>query len=189
VPPGADHKSAVLSTPQICLQKIEMKEDHISCLFKDTRIKKASWKSQSNTYKLKWVLFFIVDYESCFFCLSPSFSSLIFQFFAFFTYGYTIYIRTNPVAMGGFGGLSPPNEALWISGILLNVIMPSPPAQTQSPPQNCKAPYWKLSGDGSDTNPPCFVKFSALLRWFLISSEPTAWLFDSLLIPGDQTKN
>ena len=32
--------------------------------------------------------------------------------------------------------------------------MSSPPAQTQSPPQNRKSPYWKLSGDGSDMDTP-----------------------------------
>jgi len=42
VPPGADHKSAALSTPQICLQNDQTKGDHISCLFKDLRINQAS---------------------------------------------------------------------------------------------------------------------------------------------------
>jgi len=53
--------------------KFEMKEDYISRKFKDIRIKKASWKSQSNTHKLKWALFFIVEYNSCFFYLSLPF--------------------------------------------------------------------------------------------------------------------
>jgi len=82
VPPGADHKSAALSTPQTCLQKFQMKV-HVSRLFKDIRINKAPSKSQSNTHKLKCVFFLIVDYDSCFFCLSPLFSSIIFLFFAF----------------------------------------------------------------------------------------------------------
>jgi len=62
---------------------------HVSCLFKDTRINKAPSKSQSYTNKLKCVLFLIVDYDSCFFCLSPPFSSLIFLLFAFFAWAYT----------------------------------------------------------------------------------------------------
>jgi len=56
---------------------------------KDIKINKASSKSQSNINKLKYVLFLIVDYDSCFFCLSPPFSSLIFLFFAFFASAYT----------------------------------------------------------------------------------------------------
>jgi len=40
-----------------------MKQDHVSCLFKDIRMNKASWRPQSNTHKLKRVLFFIVDCE------------------------------------------------------------------------------------------------------------------------------
>ena len=31
---GADHKLAALSTTQICLQELKMKEDHVSCLAK-----------------------------------------------------------------------------------------------------------------------------------------------------------
>jgi len=38
---------------------------------KDVTNNKASWTSQSSTYKLKGVLFFILDYGSWFFCLSP----------------------------------------------------------------------------------------------------------------------
>jgi len=86
VPPGADHKSAALSTSQICLQKFWMKI-HVSCLFKDIRINKAPSKSQSNTHKLKCVLVLIVDYDSCFFCLSPPFSSLNFSIFCFLCIG------------------------------------------------------------------------------------------------------
>jgi len=40
--PGPTIKSASLSTPQICLQKFKMKEDHVSCVFKDIKINKAS---------------------------------------------------------------------------------------------------------------------------------------------------
>ena len=58
-------------------------------MIKDIRINSASLKSQSNTHKLKWVLFLIVDYDTCFLCLSPPFSLLIFVFFAFFIYAYT----------------------------------------------------------------------------------------------------
>jgi len=72
VPLGADYKIAALFTPKICLQEFEMKEDHVSCLLKDIRINIAFGRSQPNTHKLKWVLFFIVDYESCFLCLSPT---------------------------------------------------------------------------------------------------------------------
>jgi len=42
VPPGAYHKIAALFTPKICLQEFEMKEDHVSCLFIDIKINKAS---------------------------------------------------------------------------------------------------------------------------------------------------
>ena len=41
MPPGADHKNAALCTPQICLQEMEMKEDHVSNLFKIWVIKHA----------------------------------------------------------------------------------------------------------------------------------------------------
>jgi len=34
MPPAADHKSAALSTFQICLQEVKMKGDHVSCLWK-----------------------------------------------------------------------------------------------------------------------------------------------------------
>jgi len=69
VPPVADHE---ISTPQIW-QDSKTKEDYISCLFKDIGITKSSSRSQSNTQKLKWVLFFIVDYESCFFLFVATF--------------------------------------------------------------------------------------------------------------------
>ena len=123
MPPWSDHKRAALSIPQICLQKLKMK-DHASRLFKDVRVNKAYWKSQSNTHKLKWVLFLIVDYESCFFDLWPPFSSLIFLHFAFFAYAY----KTRHVSSNFF---------------------------------------------------PC---------WFLVSGNPSAWLFNSLLIPSHQKK-
>jgi len=32
------------------------------------------------------------------------------------------------------------------------------------------------------------VSSNILPCWFLVSGKPTAWLFNSLLIPGDQTK-
>jgi len=32
------------------------------------------------------------------------------------------------------------------------------------------------------------VSSNVLPCWFLVSGKPTAWLFNSLLIPGDQTK-
>jgi len=34
------------------------------------------------------VLFYIVDFDSCFFWMLPPSSSLVFYFFAFFTYAY-----------------------------------------------------------------------------------------------------
>jgi len=83
---GVARLSATLSTSQSCLQEFEMKDDHVSCLFK--RISKASSRSQSNHHKLKSVLFYIVDYESCFLCLSPPSSLLLFPFFALFAYTY-----------------------------------------------------------------------------------------------------
>jgi len=38
---GVARLSAALFTSQIRLQKFKMKEDHVSCLFKDIRINKA----------------------------------------------------------------------------------------------------------------------------------------------------
>ena len=40
-----------------------MKKDHVSCLFKDIRINKASSKSQANKNKLKCVLLFVVEHR------------------------------------------------------------------------------------------------------------------------------
>jgi len=78
-----------------------MKEDQISCLFIDIRIIKAFGRSQSNTHKLKWVLFFIVDYESYFFLLVASFFIATFpNFFAFFTYAYmdpTCFVKCSSI--------------------------------------------------------------------------------------------
>jgi len=34
--------SAALSTTQICFQKFKMKEDYVSCIFKDISVNKAS---------------------------------------------------------------------------------------------------------------------------------------------------
>jgi len=62
---------------------------HVSCLFKDIRINKAPSKLQTHTNNLKCVFFLIVDYDSCFFYLSPPFSSIIFLFSAFFAWAYT----------------------------------------------------------------------------------------------------
>ena len=63
------------------------------------------------------------------------------------------------VSRGSFGGLSPPNKSPsppkwnmkhYKSVEFLSIFsMSSHPAQMQSPPQKRKAPYWKLSGDGS----------------------------------------
>jgi len=75
------HKIAALFTLKICLQEFKMKEDHVSCLFKDIRIDKASWTSRLNTHKLKWLLFFIFDYKSSFFCLLPFSWWLFFRLF------------------------------------------------------------------------------------------------------------
>jgi len=53
------------------------------------RNNKASWTSQSNTQKLKGVLFLILDYESCFLCLLATLLVITFpSFSAFFTYAY-----------------------------------------------------------------------------------------------------
>ena len=95
-PRSQRNKYCLFHPLKICLQKFKMKGDHVSFFFKDIRINKASWNSQSDTHKLKWVLFIIVDYEYCFFCLSPPFSSLIFLFFAFLTYA---YIGTRHVSL------------------------------------------------------------------------------------------
>jgi len=59
-----------------------MKEDHVSCLFKDIRINKAPSKSQSSSNKLKCVLFFVVDYESAF-LLVATFLIINFSIFCF----------------------------------------------------------------------------------------------------------
>ena len=78
---GVARPSAALPTSQISLQEFKVKEDHASCLFKDIRMNKTSWRSQSNTHKLICISFFIIDYyNSCFICLSPSSSSLHFLF-------------------------------------------------------------------------------------------------------------
>jgi len=45
------------------------------------RNNEASWTSQSNTHKLKGVLFLILDYESCFLLMLATCSSLLFLFF------------------------------------------------------------------------------------------------------------
>jgi len=34
LPPGADHKSATLSAPKICLEEFKMKEDHVFNYFR-----------------------------------------------------------------------------------------------------------------------------------------------------------
>jgi len=83
--PGSTIKVPPFLPLKFAYKNLKWKKIMFSCLFKDIRIDKASWKSQSNTHKLKRVLFFIVDYESCFFWLSPPSSSSIFLFFAFFT--------------------------------------------------------------------------------------------------------
>ena len=58
----------------------------------------------------------------------------------------------SPVAMGAFGGLSPPNKAPippnWNMRHYESVEFLSIFALT-SPPHKRKAPYWKVSGDGS----------------------------------------
>ena len=68
----------------------------------------------------------------------------------------------SPVATGGFWGFNPPNKALsppkWNMKhykqieILSIFRVSSPPHKPKAPPQKCKAPYWKLSGDGSVVN-------------------------------------
>jgi len=60
-----------------------MKEDHVSFLFEDSRINKASLRSQSNTHKLKWSCFSLSIMSLAFFCLSPPSSLLFFLFFCF----------------------------------------------------------------------------------------------------------
>jgi len=69
-----------------------MKEGYVLRIFKDIRINKAPWKSQSNYHKLKRVLFFIVEYESSFFCLSPPLLLFIFPFLL----SLHTHIRTGP---------------------------------------------------------------------------------------------
>jgi len=59
-------------------------KDHASCLFKDIRITKASWRLQPKTHKLKLVLVFIVDYESCFFLLVATFLIVTFPILLLF---------------------------------------------------------------------------------------------------------
>ena len=50
-------------------------------LIRDIRNNKASWSPESNTHKLKWILFFIRDHESRFFCLFAIFLIIVFIFF------------------------------------------------------------------------------------------------------------
>jgi len=90
----------------------------------DIRINKTSWKSQSRTHKLKWIVFFIFNYEFCF----SACRHLPHHYFFYFLLSLRVYIQ--------------------------------------------------IRHDSSDF----------LLCCFLISSKPTASFFNSLLIPGDQTK-
>ena len=84
VPSGADHKSAAFSTRRQIWQEFKIKEDPDSYFFKKTRITKASWRSHSNTHKLKWVLFFDVNYDSCFFLLVANLFIITFPIFLLF---------------------------------------------------------------------------------------------------------
>jgi len=77
--PGPTTKVPPFETPQICLQHLD-KNNHILCLL-NIRNNKAFWTSESNTHTLKYVLFFILSFKSCFFCLSLTFSLLVFLFF------------------------------------------------------------------------------------------------------------
>ena len=74
-----------------------MKEDHVSCLFKDVRINKAFWTSLSNTYTLKGILFFIVDYyESYFFSARRHLPHYYFsKLFCFLMHVWTQHVSSN----------------------------------------------------------------------------------------------
>ena len=66
---------------------------------------------------------------------------------------------SSHIAMGSFWGLSPPNKTpsppTWnmkhckLVEILLNLNVNPPLHERKAPPHKCKAPYWRLSGDGS----------------------------------------
>ena len=90
--PGQTIKGAALSTPQMW-QEFKMKEDHVSCSFKDIRITKGSWKWQSNTHRLKWFLFLLSIMILAFFCWSPPSSLLLGLFFLFLmcVYGPSVF--------------------------------------------------------------------------------------------------
>ena len=62
MPPGADIKVPAFLLIKFAYKNFKMKEDHVLRLFEDIRINETSRRSQLNTHKLKWVLFFIVDY-------------------------------------------------------------------------------------------------------------------------------
>ena len=59
--PGPTTKVPPFPPLKFAYKNFKMKEDHVSSLFKNIGITKASWRSQWNTHKLKWVLFSIDD--------------------------------------------------------------------------------------------------------------------------------
>ena len=78
MPPGAHHKSAALSTSEICLQEFKVKEDHVLCLFENIKIKsnlKITSKTITN-WNGSWFSLSIMSIT--FFYLSPPSSSLLF---------------------------------------------------------------------------------------------------------------
>jgi len=81
---GLHRTYAYLDNITVGTATVEEHDKNLAAFLKDIRINKAPSKLQTNTNNLKCVLPLIVDYHSCFFCLSPPFSSLIFLFFAFF---------------------------------------------------------------------------------------------------------
>jgi len=70
---GVARLSAALFTSQIRLQKFKMKEDHVSCLFKDIRINKAFEERNQSLTNWNGSCFSLSIMSLTFFCLSPPF--------------------------------------------------------------------------------------------------------------------
>jgi len=90
--PGADHKNTFSFHSSHLLTTIKNEKKSCIMLIITIKINKASWTSQSNTQKLKRVLFLILDYGTCFFCLLATLLVITFPIFsAFFTFIEKIY--------------------------------------------------------------------------------------------------
>jgi len=70
-------------------------------------IRKASWTSESYTHKPQWVLFFIVDYGPCGFCLFNTLfiicSSYVSAFFTYASMDPTYFVKFFPCWLSVYG--------------------------------------------------------------------------------------